>query len=336
MRPLILTMGEPAGIGADLCVLLFEYLLTQPIVLCGDIDLLRQRAARLGKATNFHKEQDLHSTGRLSDSRQSNNRPPNSLPVRHIPLSVAARCGQLEQANAAYVIKMLRTAAQATQNGEYSGIVTAPIHKGIICQAGGRYAHFSGHTEFFAEQTGTAWPVMVLANQQLKVGLVTTHLPLQAVSTAITAARLSEVLRIIHHDMQRYFTAGRAPKIGVCGLNPHAGESGYIGREEVTVINPVLKRLRAEGLAVSDALPADTLFVPAHAGAYDIIVAMYHDQGLPVIKSQGFGECVNITFGLPIIRTSVDHGTALDLAGTGRANPNSLRCAIEYAKQMAA
>lgn len=322
MPPLILTTGEPAGIGPDLCILLFEYLLTQPVVLCGDIELLRQRGVILGKNVAFHHESEQPDCDK-------------SLAVKHIPVAVTPRCGQLDVGNAAYVINMLETAAQATLKQQYAGMVTAPIHKGIICQAGGQYAHFSGHTEFLAEQTQAKLAVMVLGNQQLKVGLITTHLPLHQVSSAITAERLKQTLGIIHRDMQRYFTHGRAPKIGVCGLNPHAGESGHMGQEEITLINPTLQALRQAGLQVSDALPADTLFVPQHAKRYDIIVAMYHDQGLPVIKSQGFGQCVNMTFGLPIIRTSVDHGSALDLAGSGKAKTDSLKCAIEYAKQMA-
>ncbi len=333
MTKFILTIGEPAGIGADLCVQLFDYLLTQPIVLCGDIDLLRQRAKQLGKTVHFHHEHTV--SNQAIGISNTDSLVPNSIAVRHVSLSVPAECGVLNKANSAYVIEMLKTATQATHRGEYAGVITAPIHKGIICEAGGEYANFSGHTEFLAEQTGAKLPVMVLGNQQLKVGLVTTHLPLKDISSAITDKLLTDILTIIDSDMKRYFTDGRRPKIGVCGLNPHAGESGHIGREEVEVINPTLQRLREEGLDVSDALPADTLFVPHHANAYDIIVSMYHDQGLPVIKSQGFGECVNLTFGLPIIRTSVDHGTALDLAGTGKADPNSLRCAIEYAKQMA-
>ncbi|PID54622.1 MAG: 4-hydroxythreonine-4-phosphate dehydrogenase PdxA [Gammaproteobacteria bacterium] len=211
-------------------------------------------------------------------------------------------------------------------------MVTAPIHKGIICQTG---THFSGHTEFFAERTGAVLPVMVLATEALKVGLVTTHLPLKDVAKTLSKKLLRDILTIIDRDMRRYFSRGKAPKIGVCGLNPHAGEGGHLGDEEIQLINPVLKALREQGMQVSDALPADTLFVPHHASQYDIIVAMYHDQGLPVIKSQGFGACVNMTFGLPIIRTSVDHGTALDLAGTDRADPSSLCCAVEMAKQMA-
>lgn len=321
-KPLIVTTGEPAGIGPDLCIQLADYLHQQPIVLCGDIELLRERSQQHRKAISFHHE------GKTPVAA-------NSLAVRHVALKAAVNCGTLNAENAAYVIETLQLAAADTLSGHYSGIVTAPIHKGIICQAGGEYANFSGHTEFFAEKTQTSLPVMVLGNEALKVGLVTTHLPLSEVSAAITSERLQQVIEIIHHDMQRYFTAGRAPRIGVCGLNPHAGESGHMGREEIDVITPTLDALRASGIAVSDALPADTLFVPHHAAHYDIIVAMYHDQGLPVVKSQGFGECVNITFGLPIIRTSVDHGTALDLAGTNKANPNSLQCAVNYAKNMA-
>ncbi len=321
-KPLILTTGEPAGIGLDLCIQLSEYLAAEPVVLCGDIELLRARAELHGKQVDFYREHE---------SRPS----PNSLPVRCVQRGADVRCGELNSKNSAYVVETLAVAAKETLAGKYSGIVTAPIHKGIICELGGEYAKFSGHTEFFAEQTSTTLPVMVLGNTSLKVGLVTTHLPLSAVSVAITASRLRNVLRIIARDMQRYFTAGAAPKIGVCGLNPHAGESGHMGREEIDVITPTLDTLRDEGMQVSEALPADTLFVPHNAQQFDIVVAMYHDQGLPVVKAQGFGECVNMTFGLPIVRTSVDHGTALDLAGTDRANPNSLKCAVEYAKKMA-
>lgn len=324
-QPLILTTGEPAGIGMDLCIQLADYLATQPVVLCGDIEQLRERATLHGRSVTFH-HQDSSALPRKTTN--------NSIAVHHIPLQAPVTPGTLNQANARYVIETLAFAAQATLDGQYSGIVTAPIHKGVICDAGGQYAHFSGHTEFFADATQAPLPVMVLATEQLKVALVTTHLPLSAVPAAITESRLTAVLEIIHRDMQRYFTT-KPPRIGVCGLNPHAGESGHMGNEEITVINPTLQTLRQQGINVSEALPADTLFVPRHAEAYDIIVAMYHDQGLPVIKAQGFGECVNLTFGLPIVRTSVDHGTALDLAGTTQADSNSLKCAIETAKQMA-
>lgn len=316
-KPFILTTGEPAGIGPDLCIQLADDLLQQPVVLCGDIDLLRQRAAHHQQTVKFHHHNQPATAA-------------NSLAVHHVPLRDNVRLGQLNVNNAAYVLETLEVAAKSTLNTNYAGIITAPIHKGIICQSG---VPFSGHTEFFAEQT-QANPVMVLGTEQLKVGLITTHLPLSEVPKAITEQRLTRIIETIHGDMQRYFTANHPPKIGVCGLNPHAGENGHMGTEEQTVINPTLDKLRQRGIQVSDALPADTLFVPEHAAHYDIIVAMYHDQGLPVIKAQGFGECVNMTFGLPIIRTSVDHGTALDLAGTQHANPNSLRCAIELAKHM--
>lgn len=321
-KPFILTTGEPAGIGPDLCIQLANYLVNEPVVLCGDIDLLRQRAARHKQPLAFHPV---------------NTRPTeaNSLPVEPIELTVPSQPQILDPKNARYVIDMLGKAASLTLSGQYAGIITAPIHKGVICQAGGQTAQFSGHTEFFAEKTQSKTPIMVLATEQLKVALITTHLPLADVPQAITARRLTQVLTGIDTAMRRYFTVNRPPRIGVCGLNPHAGEQGYLGQEEITLINPTLQHLRQQGLLLSDALPADTLFVPHHANQYDIIVAMYHDQGLPVIKSHGFGACVNLTFGLPIIRTSVDHGTALDLAGTSQGNPNSLRYAVEMAKRMA-
>lgn len=321
-KPFILTTGEPAGVGPDLCIQLADYLCRQSVVLCGDIDLLVERAKQHGKNISFHHQGQPPPTTA-------------SIAVRHTPLAGSVQAGQLDAKNSAYVIETLRIAATETLLGNYAGIVTAPIHKGIICQAGGRHADFSGHTEFFAACCRADLPVMVLANEQLKVGLVTTHLPLHSVAEAVTSSRLEKIITIIDSDMRRYFTDARAPRIGVCGLNPHAGEGGHMGREEIEIIDPTLAKLRQGGVCVSTALPADTLFVPHHAEQYDIIVAMYHDQGLPVIKAQAFGSCVNLTFGLPVIRTSVDHGTALDLAGTDRANANSLRCAIEMAKRMA-
>ncbi len=315
-KPLILTTGEPAGIGPDLCIQLADELATQPVVLCADIELLRERAKQHNKQLNFHHENTTPSES-------------NSIPVRHVSLRMTVQNGQLSVKNASYVLEMLSIAAQDTLAGRYSGIVTAPIHKGIICDSG---VPFSGHTEFFAEQTHAKLPVMVLATDTLRVGLITTHLPLSAVPAAITEKRLTETLSIIHNDLKHYL--GRTPNIGICGLNPHAGENGHMGKEEITVINPTLDKLRQQGLQLSEALPADTIFVPHHAKNFDIIVAMYHDQGLAVIKSQGFGHCVNLTLGLPIIRTSVDHGTALDLAGTDKASPSSLQYAIEVAKRM--
>lgn len=326
MKPLIITTGEPSGIGPDICIQLADYLAQAPVVLCGDIELLRLRTQLHQKNIHFYhygKEDKQSEDKLLSDIP--------SLAVHHTPCFAPVELGKLAVKNAQYVLNTLTIAAQNTLNGTYSGIVTAPIHKGVICETG---THFSGHTEFFAEITDAKLPVMVLGNQNLKVGLVTTHLPLKDISKAITRELLIDILTIVDHDMRKYFTQGKTPRIGVCGLNPHAGESGHMGREEIEVINPTLNYLRKQGLNVSPALPADTIFVPHNANQYDIIVAMYHDQGLPVIKSQGFGECVNMTFGLPIIRTSVDHGTALDLAGTGKADPNSLKCAVEYAITM--
>ncbi len=321
MRQLILTTGEPAGIGPDICLQLADELSKQPVVLCGDIDMLRQRAKLHGKAVTFYPVQQ---------PRPQSQAP--CIPVHHTPCFAGVKAGTLDADNAPYVIDTLTIAAEETLAGRYAGIVTAPVHKGILCQRG---THFSGHTEFFAEKTQAKLPVMVLGTKALKVGLITTHLPLSAVPAAITAQRLTDILTIIDTDMRRYFTAGKPPAIGVCGLNPHAGEDGHLGHEEQTLIDPTLDKLRAQGLRVSRALPADTLFVPRHAAAYDILVAMYHDQGLPVIKAQGFGACVNMTFGLPIIRTSVDHGTALDLAGTANSDAHSLQCAIDMAKHMA-
>lgn len=333
-KPLILTTGEPSGIGPDICIMLADYLAQQPVVLCGDIELLRVRAKQHGKAVHFYLANthlDDQSSHYLADNLDIIDTDRPVLAVHHTPCASAVVCGELNVSNAAYVLQTLTIAVEGVQSGQYSGIVTAPVHKGIICEAG---MSFSGHTEFFAEKTHMDLPVMVLGTADLKVGLMTTHIPLSAVSSAITAQRLSDILTIIDTDMRRYFTQGKAPKIGVCGLNPHAGESGHMGREEVELIDPTLNQLRANGMRVSAALPADTLLVPQHAKQYDIIVAMYHDQGLPVIKAQGFGTCVNMTFGLPMIRTSVDHGTALDLAGTANADPNSLKCAVEMARQM--
>ncbi len=320
-KQLILTTGEPSGIGPDLCIQLAEYLANEPIVLCGDIDMLRQRAEMHGKTIAFYHA--LQERPKTVAPR---------IAVRHTPCFAKVKPGKLTVNNAPYVIDMLSLAIDDTLKGQYAGIVTAPVHKGIICDAG---AHFSGHTEFLAEKTQAPLPVMVLGTEHMKVGLVTTHLALKDIPDAITEKLITDILTIVDADMRKYFTNGKKPSIGVCGLNPHAGESGHLGREEIEIINPTLDKLRERGLDVSSALPADTLFVPRFAEQYDIIVAMYHDQGLPVIKAQGFGACVNMTFGLPMVRTSVDHGTAVDLAGTDQADPSSLRCAVEMAKQMA-
>lgn len=299
--PLVITAGEPAGIGPELCA----QLAMPGVVVIADKYLLQQRARQLGI--------DLQ------------------IPVIHIPLAVPAVAGVLNASNSAYVLATLRRAAEGCQSGEFSGMVTAPVHKGIINDAG---IPFTGHTEFLAELTGTPQVVMMLAGGGMRVALATTHLPLRAVPDAITAPLLEAVLRIIHRDLQRRFGID-APRIRVAGLNPHAGEGGHMGREEIDVMIPVLDRLRSEGMNVSAPLPADTLFTPDKLAQCDCVLSMYHDQGLPVLKHASFGQGVNITLGLPVIRTSVDHGTALDLAGTGRADIGSLLEAIAAAKEMA-
>ena len=246
-----------------------------------------------------------------------------------VPLAAPAQPGQLDTRNAAYVLDTLRRATAACRAGQADALVTGPIHKGVINEAAA-HPHFTGHTEFLAELTDAALPVMLLAAGSLRVALATTHLPLSAVPAAITQTSLTQTLRVLHAGLQQSFGIAQ-PRILVTGLNPHAGEGGHLGREEIEVIEPVLQALRAEGMALEGPLPADTLFTPKVLARGDAVLAMFHDQGLPVLKHVGFGHAVNITLGLPIIRTSVDHGVALDLVGTGRADPGSLAAAIEMA-----
>ncbi|MGA7750886.1 MAG: 4-hydroxythreonine-4-phosphate dehydrogenase PdxA [Gallionella sp.] len=318
--PLAISSGEPAGIGPDLCVQLAVAPPDIPFVIVADKNLLQQRAAQLGISLEV---QDF-AAGQEQVGQ------PNILPVIHVPIVAECRPGVLNAANSAYVLAMLRRAVQGCQAGEFAGIVTAPVHKGIINDAG---FPFTGHTEFFAEQTGTKRVVMMLVGGGMRVALATTHLALKDVPAAITAPLLENVLRIIQSDLQRRFGIAQ-PCILVAGLNPHAGEGGYLGREEIEVMIPVLDKLRAEGMNVSTPLPADTLFTPHKLAQCDCVLSMYHDQGLPVLKHASFGQGVNVTLGLPIIRTSVDHGTALDLAGTGKADSGSLIEAIKLAAQM--
>ncbi|GAB1233168.1 4-hydroxythreonine-4-phosphate dehydrogenase PdxA [Ferrigenium sp. UT5] len=315
-RPLAITAGEPAGIGPELCLQLVR--LALPLVIIADKSLLQQRAAQLGISLQFHDytANAPHFMGKLS--------------VLHVPLAQAAAAGKLEAANAPYVLDTLRRAVAGCVSGEFSGMVTAPVHKGIINDAG---VPFTGHTEFLAELTQTPQVVMMLAGGGLRVALATTHLPLREVADAITAPLLESTLRILRHDLQRRFALGN-PHILVAGLNPHAGEGGHLGREEIEVMIPVLDKLRNEGFDVSRPLPADTLFAAHRLRGCDAVLTMYHDQGLPVLKHASFGTGVNITLGLPIIRTSVDHGTALDLAGTGKAEIGSLLEAIKVAVEM--
>lgn len=318
--PLVITAGEPAGIGPDLCVQLAAAPPEIPLVVIADKYLLQQRAAQL------HIPLQVRDYPASQESAAS----PNTLTVLHEPLIAACHSGILDAANSEYVLATLRRAVQGCQNREFAGMVTAPVHKSIINDAG---IHFSGHTEFLAEQTGTRQVVMMLVGGGMRVALATTHLPLKDVPAAITAPLLENVLRIIQHDLQQRFGIAE-PRILVAGLNPHAGEGGYMGHEEIEVMIPVLDKLRAEGMKVSAPLPADTLFTPHKLAQCDCVLAMYHDQGLPVLKHASFGQGVNVTLGLPIIRTSVDHGTALDLAGTGNADRGSLLEAIRLAAQM--
>jgi 4-hydroxythreonine-4-phosphate dehydrogenase len=318
--PLAITAGEPAGIGPDLCVQLAAKSLHTPVVVVADKNLLLQRAQQLGTSLQLR---DYTATQTLAA--------PNTLTVLHVPLAELAQAGVMNAANADYVLATLSRAVRGCQSGEFAGMVTAPVHKGIINDAG---IAFTGHTEFLAEQTGTPQVVMMLVGGGMRVALVTTHLALREVTDAITPALLESVTRILHDDLQRRFGIAQ-PRILVAGLNPHAGEGGYLGREEIEVMIPVLEKLRAEGMGVSAPLPADTLFTPHKLAQCDAVLSMYHDQGLPVLKHASFGQGVNVTLGLPIIRTSVDHGTALDLAGTGKADSGSLLEAIKLAADMA-
>jgi 4-hydroxythreonine-4-phosphate dehydrogenase len=247
-----------------------------------------------------------------------------------VPLRAPVRAGQLDTANAAYVLDMLRQATELCIHGTASALVTAPVQKSVISQSG---VAFSGHTEFLAELTGAPQPVMLLAGKRLRVALATTHLPLRAVADALDTATLTNVIRITHDDLHRRFRIQK-PRVLVLGLNPHAGESGTLGTEELTIIEPAVRALAAEGLSVIGPVSADTAFTPESLARCDVVVAMYHDQGLPVLKALSFGEIVNVTLGLPIVRTSVDHGTALSLAGTGHARPDSLFAAVELALEL--
>ena len=319
-----LTPGEPAGIGPDLCLLLAREAQPVALVALASRELLVGRAAQLGLDITLHEV----GPGRWPSAPA----PAGSLYVWDTPLTAPVVAGQLDKANAAYVLETLTRAGQGCIDGTFAGMITAPVHKGVINEAG---IPFSGHTEVLAELTATEQVVMMLATRGLRVALVTTHLPLKDVAAAITPERLARVTRILHSDLVEKFAIAQ-PRILVCGLNPHAGEGGHLGREEIEVIEPTLERLRAEGLNLIGPLPADTLFTPKHLEHCDAVLAMYHDQGLPVLKYKGFGAAVNVTLGLPIIRTSVDHGTALDLAGSGKVDTGSLRVALETAYQMAA
>ncbi|STX27732.1 4-hydroxythreonine-4-phosphate dehydrogenase [Legionella beliardensis] len=319
MKPLLISSGEPAGIGPDICLALAKYNL--PIVILADKKLLQQRAEQLSVAINFI-DYDENSQFIIPE--------PNSLMVLSVPCHHPVEAGKLNPLNADYVIRMLSLGTEACLKGHFAALVTAPVHKAVINDAG---INFTGHTEFLAEYCGVDTVVMMLACETMKVALVTTHLPLQEVPKAITVPLISTVIQKLHDALQKDFGI-KNPRIWVAGLNPHAGEGGYLGREELDTITPALLALKEKGMNVQGPFPADTLFVPQNTTNVDAFVAMYHDQGLPVLKYAGFGQAVNITLGLPIIRTSVDHGTALELAGTGRAQVGSLVAAVKTAMLM--
>ncbi|GAA3966388.1 4-hydroxythreonine-4-phosphate dehydrogenase PdxA [Allohahella marinimesophila] len=325
-RPLIITSGEPAGVGPDLCVRLAAGGLSAPAVFAGDPDLLKSRAAGLGLDIELVEYRDDMS---LPAADGGNAAPPQMF-VLPVPLADTVAPGQPSAANGAAVVSMLQQAAQGCLDGRFRAVVTAPVNKALINEAG---IAFSGHTEFFQDYAGVPLVVMMLASADLRVALVTTHLPLRHVADAITEARLRSIIEILLHDLRSRFGLA-SPRILVAGLNPHAGENGYLGREEIDIITPVLDSFRAAGHALIGPLPADTLFTPKVLKGADAVLAMYHDQGLPVLKYQGFGAAANITLGLPFVRTSVDHGTAYDLAGTMNADLGSLQTAVRVALEM--
>ena len=317
----VITPGEPAGIGPDLVLAIARQAWPVELVVVADPQLMQQRAQQLG----------LDITFRIYDpDTAAIPQPAGTLTIAPVSLIAGVTPGKLDSANGTYVLKTLERAARGALDGEFAALVTGPVHKGVINDAG---VPFSGHTEFFAEQAGCDQVVMMLATEGLRVALATTHLPLSQVSAAITPESLTRTIEILHKDLRQQFGIPQ-PRIYVCGLNPHAGEGGHMGREELDVIEPVLARLRQQGMDLVGPLPADTLFQEKYLKDADAVLAMYHDQGLPVLKYKGFGRAVNITLGLPFIRTSVDHGTALELAGTGRADTGSLLTAMAQAIDM--
>ncbi len=316
-----LTPGEPAGIGPDLAVMLAQETQPHEIVAIADPQLLQERARLMGLPLRLRT---INPTDQPVASQAG------ELAVLPVSLAEAVVPGTLNSRNAGYILQTLDAAIAGCVDGTFAALVTGPVHKSVINDAG---IPFSGHTEYLAEKTHTAKVVMMLATHGLRVALATTHLPLKDVAAAITTEELTQVVRILQHDLQHQFGIAQ-PRIYVCGLNPHAGEGGHLGREEIEIIEPVLNKLRSENINLIGPLPADTLFTPKYLDNADAVLAMYHDQGLPVLKFKGFGQAVNITLGLPIIRTSVDHGTALDLAATGKADPGSLHTALSYAINM--
>ena len=317
-----ITPGEPAGIGPDLLITLAQQAWDAQLVVLADAKLLKERAKLLSLPINLIE---------FDENAPAKATPAGCVYIHQVNLGDDVELGVLNDANGQYVLDTLRIASEKNMDGTFDAVVTGPVHKGIINKAG---ISFSGHTEYFAQQSNTADVVMLLATEGLRVALVTTHIPLAYVSRAITEDRLTKVATILEHDLRTKFGIEK-PRILVCGLNPHAGEDGHLGREEIDTITPTLDILRSQGMNLIGPLPADTLFQDKYLSEADAVLAMYHDQGLPVLKYKGFGKSVNITLGLPFIRTSVDHGTALDLAGTGTADVGSFELAIREAIKLA-
>lgn len=315
------TPGEPAGIGPDLMIMLAKHAWEAQLVVFADRNMMAQRAIQLGV------ELEIIPFEPGLDALQQ----PGQMIVHHIPTHAEVVPGKLDSNNGQYVVETLRQACEENMLGNFDAVVTGPVHKGIINKAG---VSFSGHTEYFAQQSNTADVVMMLATDGLRVCLATTHIPLAYVSRAITPERIEKVVRIMNTDLKLKFGI-QNPTIYVCGLNPHAGEDGHLGKEEIQIIAPTLDMLRSQGLNLIGPLPADTIFQPKYLDKADAVLAMYHDQGLPVLKFKGFGNSVNITLGLPFIRTSVDHGTAADLAGSGEVDTGSIKRAITKAIKLA-
>lgn len=323
IKRIALTPGEPAGIGPDLAINIAQRAWPVEIVVIADQQLLIERANMLGLPLKLR----AYDPAKPAIAQEA-----GTLTIKHFDVAAPVTCGELNEQNGAYVLDTLQFACDHNIDSEFSAVVTGPVHKGIINKSG---IAFSGHTEFFAQQSNTADVVMLLATQGLRVALVTTHIPLAYVAKAITYDRVINITRILHKDLVNKFGIEN-PRIYMCGLNPHAGEDGHLGREEIEIINPAIELLRSEGMDIIGPLAADTLFQDKYLNNADAVLAMYHDQGLPVLKHKGFGNSVNITLGLPFIRTSVDHGTALDLAGTGTADSGSMIVAINEAITLAA
>jgi 4-hydroxythreonine-4-phosphate dehydrogenase len=317
-----LTSGEPAGIGPQLCLAVARSAWACELVCLADRDLLAERSQQLGWKLGLHPY----------DPAQQRLHEPGTLTVLHQPLAARSTAGQLDKRNGHYVLGLLDRAIDGAVSGEFAAVVTAPVHKGVINDAG---VPFTGHTEYLADRTHAGRSVMLLTAGATRIALATTHLPLKDVSAAITIESLCAIAAILDSDLRKWWGI-KAPRLAICGLNPHAGEGGYLGDEEIRVIGPAIALMRERGIQATGPVPADTVFVPRVLSEYDAVLTMYHDQGLPVIKHTSFDRTVNVTLGLPILRTSVDHGTALDLAGTGRADPGSLAAAIALALQIVA